>query len=432
MEHLEIKNFLTIKEAYLDVKRLTFLIGVQATGKSVIAKLLFFFQDFLTSDLVRFVQTSENKRNIERKMLSFFEIFFPKYTWNGQEFFIRYIINDVQVTVQRERNNKGSLTLKFTYSQEIDELRKKAKSVLKRKQQESQDEEIEQTISSSLNKKGFLFTHAISKCILESEIGRDFKEPIFIPASRSFFANFQQNVFSFLANNISIEPFISQFGSVYERARRLHEALEQGRLKLSTKDKEFRSNIKKLMEGVLSGEYLYEDGEDWISSSKRKINVSNASSGQQEALPMLLVLSVLPIFSRRQVTFFIEEPETHLFPFAQKYMANLFALIYNNRKQSSFLITTHSPYILTAFNNMIMASNIYKSSKEEIKSKIIKIIKPDNFIDYDNVAAYTIKDGYVKSILDEEIQLIGSSIIDSVSDEFETVFDKLIELQIEG
>ena len=48
MESLEIQNFLTIREAKLDVRRFTILIGPQANGKSVVAKVLYFFRNFLT------------------------------------------------------------------------------------------------------------------------------------------------------------------------------------------------------------------------------------------------------------------------------------------------------------------------------------------------------------------------------------------------
>ena len=38
-------------------------------------------------------------------------------------------------------------------------------------------------------------------------------------------------------------------------------------------------------------------------------------------------------------------------------------------------------------------------------------------------------DGVLKTILDDETRLIGSSVIDTVSEEFDCVFDKLLEIQ---
>ena len=54
------------------------------------------------------------------------------------------------------------------------------------------------------------------------EISKYFSESVFIPASRSFFANLQKNIFSFLAENIDIDPFMKEFGSKYELAKKLY------------------------------------------------------------------------------------------------------------------------------------------------------------------------------------------------------------------
>jgi len=43
-EFLEIKNFLLIKEAKFEVKRFNVIIGSQTSGKSVVAKVLYFFK----------------------------------------------------------------------------------------------------------------------------------------------------------------------------------------------------------------------------------------------------------------------------------------------------------------------------------------------------------------------------------------------------
>jgi len=189
------------------------------------------------------------------------------------------------------------------------------------------------------------------------------------------------------------------------------------------------SKIKSLAEAILVGKYRYENGQDWIVHKNKKVNVSNASSGQQEALPMLIILSVLSFLQAEdeKCIFFIEEPEAHLFPVSQKHIISIIALIYNQRK-NNFVITTHSPYILTAINNLILASEV---SKEKSPEQVGKIIDLDCAIRYEDVKAYTIRQGIVESIMDEENRLIGPTVIDSVSDEFDNVFDALIRLQMD-
>ncbi|MBW1649968.1 MAG: AAA family ATPase, partial [Deltaproteobacteria bacterium] len=125
-------------------------------------------------------------------------------------------------------------------------------------------------------------------------------------------------------------------------------------------------------------------------------------------------------------TFFIEEPEAHLFPVSQKNIVSLIGNIYNY-KPHNFVITTHSPYILTAFNNLIFG---YEVSKKNDIEKIKKIIDPDSLINYEDVSAYTINNGVLESIKDDETKLIGASIIDSVSDDLSETFDSLIELDM--
>ncbi|WP_029033397.1 ATP-binding protein [Salinimicrobium terrae] len=70
----------------------------------------------------------------------------------------------------------------------------------------------------------------------------------------------------------------------------------------------------------MNGTYLREKEKDFIlHKDNRKVNLSNASSGQQETLPLVTVLKVLNYssFFNGGATLYIEEPEAHLFPTAQ-------------------------------------------------------------------------------------------------------------------
>ena len=50
VERLVITNFLDIEHADIEIKSFNVLIGPQASGKSVIAKLLWFFKSFIDSE----------------------------------------------------------------------------------------------------------------------------------------------------------------------------------------------------------------------------------------------------------------------------------------------------------------------------------------------------------------------------------------------
>jgi predicted ATPase len=422
MEQLEVTNFLTIRQAQLDVRRFTILIGPQANGKSVLAKILYFFRDFLSKQFIQSIRNRETKPQLIRQGIASFEQIFPKYAWLDEDFKLIYRTDELEVSLVRQGRSSKRTKLKFDYSQSLSKARSKAKNLYKHKVEELASKDARRS------REAEVFWEVIRECIHTAPIGRSFHNSLFIPASRSFFANLQKNVFSFLANNIAIDPLMKEFGSTFESSKRFY---ERGRLTLRPHDEAndaLRREIRDDIEKILVGHYVYEDDQDWIVTSRRKVNVANASSGQQEALPLLLVLSSWLTRSIRPLTFFIEEPEAHLFPVSQRLLIGIFSRLYSAFGQS-FLLTTHSPYVLTAINNLLMASNLTAEQGKAIEHKVKKIIGNDEPIRFEDVGAYTIRSGVLESILDDETKLIGSSIIDSVSDEFDSVFDKLMQLQ---
>ena len=125
---------------------------------------------------------------------------------------------------------------------------------------------------------------------------------------------------------------------------------------------------------------------------------------------------------------FIEEPETHLFPTTQRQLVE--ALVgYRNRSDLGLLVTTHSPYVLTAMNNLIMAQNVIEERGEEATAAVLKVIGGNRALRYVDVSAYTVDDGTATSIMDDEVKLIGSSVIDDVSDDFEAVYGRLVDMR---
>ena len=138
---------------------------------------------------------------------------------------------------------------------------------------------------------------------------------------------------------------------------------------------------------------------------------------------MLLILKILPRMYEKETTFFIEEPEAHLFPTSQKQIISLIATIYNAFGHS-FFITTHSPYILTAINNLVVGQDAYDKANgdtEKLK-RLEKVLPADELIRLEDVSAYTLNKGKLESIIDMENRLIGANLLDSVSDEFEAAF----------
>lgn len=429
MESIKINGFLTIDHANFEIRKINIIIGAQAQGKSVIAKLVYFFKKEFSDAFYQSIQKFGTKREIEKKCLTQFEQIFPRYSWANQEFSILYKYENYDVSIIRSKvGNK--YTLKFNYCKELayfhKELKNNYKLALERFSTGTEQEQEIKTLTS----REIIFHDTISEKIDNSAFNNMFKESIFIPAGRSFFATLQKNVFSFLANDIDIDTLIKEFGSRLEQTKRFHEIYQFGFFRHDKTNDANRKKVDKLISDIVAGEYVYADEQDWILNDGRRTNLANASSGQQESLPMLLVLKILSrMYENTATTFFIEEPEAHLFPVSQKQIISLIATIYNAFGHS-FFITTHSPYILTAINNLVVGQDAYDKADgdTEMLKKLEKVLPTDELIRLEDISAYTLNKGKLESIIDMENRLIGANLLDAVSDEFDLAFGVATEI----
>ncbi|NCR24620.1 MAG: ATP-binding protein [Microcystis aeruginosa L111-01] len=421
MESLIIENFLIIKYAEIEIKKINVIIGEQSTGKSIIAKLVFLFETFLFLKIKTYAFNDKDQKAIRRMVLQDFEQLFPRYAWKDQSFKISYAFKNTTFIIERHKESSdGYYKLTFTYSENFKQLYNR---IIRQIRRLDRDDSLKHQ---EINSKAIEY---ITNTLSSSDLFKDREgfipaEIFFIPASRTLFVKyFTNNIFTFLANNFDLDPLIINFGSNYEKAQRLYRIINESESLFKDKedDKKLYDQIKLISEKILSGSYAREKDQDWLyHADGRKINLIDASSGQQEALPMLLILLVFSFFPDSESNqFFIEEPETHLFPSAQRDMVELFTLLYAN-KNCRFFLTTHSPYILTALNNKIMAANV-KPAKAE------KSLGYKNTIQFQDVSAYTISNGQTQSILDTEVNLIGINNLDAVSDELSQEFEEILE-----
>jgi len=254
-----------------------------------------------------------------------------------------------------------------------------------------------------------------------------FSASTFIPATRSFFANLQKNIFTFLASNLDIDPYLRDFGQLYEQSKRFYKSGLFRHSKLKKKDNtNLRNRLENHLKLVIAGDYEYNDEQDWIVAKGKKINLANASSGQQESLPMLLTLCVWPMLRNTGFEmFFIEEPEAHLFPTSQGNIVSILTLL-SKTVDTNFFLTTHSPYILSAINNFILADNIVNKQKKLSLDEFIDINGSGLPIAFNDISAYTIDNGVLQSIKDKEFEMVGGEILDSVSEHYQDVMNKLL------
>jgi hypothetical protein len=128
---------------------------------------------------------------------------------------------------------------------------------------------------------------------------------------------------------------------------------------------------------------------------------------------------------------YVEEPEANIFPRTQYDLIRLFAWLSSEwRLDFSWVITTHSPYILTAFNDLIKAGNIAAQRPDKV-AEIEKIVPSKYWIKPGDFAAYAFdgKDGVLHSIMDDETKMINGDTLDDISEKISEEFGQLLEIQ---
>lgn len=425
-EKLTVKNFAGIKDLEIEVKRVNILIGPQASGKSVCAKLLFYFKNFVW-EILSVIENEQTKRNLDSIYSKTFEEYFPPDSWGKQDFSIKYEISNVFIEISRTKETKGKLSLSYSdfFKKELTGLR----NFLKKSREKNSEKNAKYDSFDRLYLTRQVLRDYLVDSLSKSICREAAFSQLFIPAGRSFFANLQSNIFSFLSSNNALDPFLREFGSTYESIKR---ARLRPRGRLEGKDaKGVQEEINRLIEKSLCGKHVHEKGKDFLEvADGRRISVANSSSGQQETLPLTIMLAALPFLasSRAGQTVYIEEPEAHLFPSAQRSIIELIATIFNYRRENlQFFITTHSPYVLTALNNLLQAGLLYEDLIEEVQLQLENIIPRYKSLDISDLSAYVLMDGKCRSIVCLDTGLIDANVIDSVSDDLAVQFDKLLD-----
>lgn len=147
---------------------------------------------------------------------------------------------------------------------------------------------------------------------------------------------------------------------------------------------------------------------------------ANLTTDEQQAI-------VDTLLTPHHTDLFVEEPEAHIFPSTQKSFVYGLVNMLNGQTKHTCFIATHSPYILTAFNNVILAGEAMAESEEK-SQKVKALMSECQTLRYDEVAAFEMKDGHCRSIMDDDFRLISADAIDSASQEITNDFDYLLSL----
>ncbi len=134
---------------------------------------------------------------------------------------------------------------------------------------------------------------------------------------------------------------------------------------------------------------------------------------------------VTGLVSTDSTSFVIEEPESNLFPETQYALVNFIIKCteYGNRHHEA-TITTHSPYILSTLNILLLAGRLMETGQFAGQVKAIT----DGRLKVSDLSAWSVSGGKVSSIMDKSTDLISENYLDTVSDVLAGKFNELYRI----
>lgn len=422
-------------------------IGEQATGKSTVAKLVYFFKEIVKNELISYLfkplPKIIEKRDAPWQLNMEFR---ENIGWRLNDLFFES--NQAPFHFCLDYQYKPDLWLRIKndghtpppWSEFTDEYYERNPGVgisrigdklhpLLEKITEHQKKYLSREAALTAGSRTIEAERKANIEEIEENINEFFggnEKVVYIPAGRSVFAALSERLPS-KGWDLLMEDFREKISTIKPAfGHSLSEIVEQKKVRGNhIPDKRTLDlSVQKIRE-ILKGEYrVDEEGEKIFIDDLNYVKLSHASSGQQEVLWILLHLFVL-LLNREKVFLIIEEPEAHLFPKAQKLLVELITLLFNENN-SQVLITTHSPYILTAFNNLIYAGNVGREH-DEVGGVIPKLL----WIDHEKAGAYRLHDGVAEDLMDEETHLIRVEEIDTVSQSINQDFDSLLNIELQ-
>ena len=456
MQKIIIKNFGAIAYAEIEIKKVLVLIGEQASGKSTIAKLIYFFKS-LRDDVFNQVYQDQERDYFVENLDIVFVLQEKFYNWFGtttnfsDDFEIKFyyefedqfeIDKSLTLTLNEDR------TIRCEFSQNFyDSSFKISISAIKKILQKHPDIGSPEWLSHEQTKLDYAN-------IIRNKLNHLFScyqyDSLYVIAGRSTTVSYSELFEKIFFANVQLRLDKNNELDIYSKAQTVDEILMFEFIKRISINKLFLTKyesidkkntqpqnfdcVKKKMFEILKGEYINDNGEEKIIiDSYKSIDIRNSSSGQQEVIRILqdiLVVTVrgLPLLR------IVEEPEAHLFPVAQKSLIELLALMVNQNHDNQLIITTHSPYILSVFNNLLFAQRVVDKNLSA-DAEVAELIPKEFWLKAEDFSAYSLGNhfmdkeaDYCESIFDLEMGTIDQNYLDEVSEMLGEDFNALYSI----
>ena len=422
MCRIKIKNFGPIREGlvdndgWIDVKKVTVLIGDQCLGKSTVAKLISVFT-WLEKNIVRNSITTEHLNVEVLKNLclqqEIVEYFTPntflKYEGDAYEF--EYDEKKKSFIVKINDNNYSNYVLpKIQYVSAARNLLTILYNI---------------SLQNIVDKNGNIIDLSSNIPFMVRELNKEYMKALIELANEGFAlpindtSVFFQEHRTFIKTGdkpISMSAASSGVQSITPLLLVSHFLSEKVQGDILDKIQILDDNLKNRIENELSkeNENLTEKFKQIYSFGKGILSMNDDVTLLKEKLRQFIPSSFINI---------VEEPEQNLFPNSQQLVINSLIEYNNSTKENKLIISTHSPYILSSLNNSILAEEVFEKTGKTIDS-----YKNKNRVAFAEVSAYKFEYGRIYSIKDEETKLIYADAIDECSDYINSDFDELLDL----
>ena len=394
MSSIIIENFGAIKmhNAPIEIKKVTFFIGNQGSGKSTVAKLISIFS-WIEKALVR---GDYDRKWFERKN-RFKNTFLPYHRIEN------YLKKDTFIQYEGE---------------------------------------------------AYIITYENEFLKLEEKKNNNYSLPqiMYVPSERNFIA-YVKSPKELKLSSDALKDFLTEFDNSKEIVKNLELPINEAILDydklndtLNLKGKDYKIKLTEASSGFQSFAPIYMVSCYLAKSVKKQSEVKVGMSGEEKDRfrkeveqiyknelftdeQKRIAISVLSKkFNKTSFINIVEEPEQNLFPTSQRDMLYSLLKINNEIEANKLIITTHSPYLVNYISVVVEAGNIRNEANKEQIGKIIPI---SALVKREDLAIYELdeKEGTVKLLGDYNGIPSDENMLNLQIDETNNLFADLLDLK---
>lgn len=401
--HLEISNVGPIEHVELNLNKINVLMGEQSSGKSTIAKIISFC-NWVEKDIS--VNQSFKSYNSDKNFfIKRLETFHKMKGYFGPQSYIKYSSDTLVITYSWQDFNVKWVD-KFAY-------KRNKISYIPAERSLAVLPEIEKVELPNNYLKSFLFDWLDAR----KNYSKKSKLPL-IDIDANFYhseSNKESHIFN---GKKEYDILLSEASSGLQSVTPLLVMIDHLTNKIYSEESsyifdEIKMEVtQKLITELMIKPIYKKDFDDDIEGNRKVLEELNTKILENDEIVLKHFNRFRSVrnglFDTHSTNFILEEPEQNLFPSTQKSLVYYLFESINKNPDHQLTLTTHSPYVLYAINNCIMAHLTHKNMS---KNETDKLYCDKSKVDPTLISIYELKNGKIKSIQQED-GLIGDNFFD--------------------